>query len=51
MKILVGYDESKGAEGVLKLAQKHAKAFNADIYIVTSLEQGPALKPKASWKS
>jgi nucleotide-binding universal stress UspA family protein len=44
MKILVGYDESKGAEGALKLAQKHAKAFNADIYIVTSLEQSPALK-------
>jgi len=44
MKILVGYDESKSAENALKLAQKHAKAFNADIYIVTSLEQSPTLK-------
>ena len=44
MKILVGYDESKSAENALKLAQKHAKAFNADIYIVTSLEQSPELK-------
>jgi nucleotide-binding universal stress UspA family protein len=44
MKILVGYDGAKAAEDVLKLAHKHAKAFKADIYIVTSLEQGPALK-------
>ena len=44
MKILVGYDESKSAENALKLAQKHAKAFNADIYIVTSLEQSPTPK-------
>ena len=44
MKILVGYDESKSAENALKLAQKHAEAFSADIYIVTSLEQSPTLK-------
>jgi nucleotide-binding universal stress UspA family protein len=44
MKILVGYDGSKEAEDALKLAQKHAKAFSADIYIVTSLEQSPTLK-------
>ncbi len=44
MKILVGYDGSKVAGDVIKLAHKHAKAFKADIYIVTSLEQGPALK-------
>ena len=44
MKILVGYDDSKVADDVIKLAHKHAKAFKADIYIVTSLEQGPALK-------
>jgi len=44
MKILVGYDGSKVAEDVLKLAHKHAKAFKADVYIVTSLEQDPALK-------
>jgi nucleotide-binding universal stress UspA family protein len=44
MKILVGYDGSKVADDIIKLAHKHAKAFKADIYIVTSLEQGPALK-------
>jgi nucleotide-binding universal stress UspA family protein len=44
MKILVGYDGSKGAEDALQLAQKHAKAFGASIFIVTSLEQSPALK-------
>jgi nucleotide-binding universal stress UspA family protein len=44
MKILVGYNESKSAENALKLGQKHAKALNADIYIVTSLEQSPTLK-------
>jgi len=44
MKILVGYDGSKVADDAIKLAHKHAKAFKADIYIVTSLEQGPGLK-------
>jgi nucleotide-binding universal stress UspA family protein len=39
MKILVGYDGSKAADEAIKLAQKHANVFNADIYIVTSLEQ------------
>ena len=44
MKILVGYDGSKVAEDVLKLAHEHGLAFKADVYIVTSLEQGAALK-------
>ena len=44
MKILVGYDGSKVAEDAVKLAQKHGHAFKAEIYIVTSLEQSPALK-------
>ena len=44
MKILVGYDGSKVADDVIKLAHLHAKAFKADVYIVTSLEQDPALK-------
>jgi len=44
MKILVGYEESRVADAALKLALKHAKAFGADLFIVTSLEQGPALK-------
>ena len=44
MKILVGYDGSKVAGDVLKLAHKHGLAFKADVYIVTSLEQSPTLK-------
>jgi len=37
MKILVGYDGSKVAKDSLKLAQKHARVFNADIHLMTSL--------------
>ena len=41
MKILVGYNDSKTTEAVLKLAHKHGLAFKADVYIVTSMEQEP----------
>ena len=44
MKILVGYDGSNGAGKALELAQHHANAFNAEIYLLTSLEQGPTLQ-------
>ena len=44
MKILVGYEASRVADAALKLAHKHASAFGADLFIVTSLEQGPNLK-------
>ena len=44
MKILVGYDGSNAAEEAVKLAQKHANAFDADIYILTSLEQSSTLE-------
>jgi len=44
MKILVGYDGSAVSESALDLAKKHAKAFHADVYIMTSLKQGPELK-------
>jgi nucleotide-binding universal stress UspA family protein len=44
MKILVGYEESRVADAALKLALKHARAFGAEVMIVTSLEQSPALK-------
>ena len=46
MKILVGYDGSRVSENVLDFAHKHAKAFKADICIMTSMEQGPELKKK-----
>lgn len=44
MKILVGYEASRVADEALKLAHKHAKAYGADLFIMTSLEQSPALK-------
>ena len=44
MKILVGYDGSRVAEDVLKLAREHARVFKADIHLFTSLQQGPDLK-------
>jgi nucleotide-binding universal stress UspA family protein len=44
MKILVGYDGSKAAEDASMVAQKHAKAFDAKLHIMTSLPQSPTLK-------
>ena len=44
MKILVGYDELNVDQRALALARKHANAFKADIFIMTSLEQGPTLQ-------
>ena len=44
MKILVGYDGSRVAEDALKLAQEHARVFEADIHLLTSLQQGPELQ-------
>jgi nucleotide-binding universal stress UspA family protein len=44
MKFLVGYNGTSLDERVLKQAQQHASLFNADIYIVTSLEQSSTLE-------
>ena len=44
MKILVGYDRSKASENALNHALQHAQAFNAEVHVMTSLEQGAALK-------
>ncbi len=43
MKILVGYEESRAAEAALKVALKHARAFGAELFIVTSLDQSHEL--------
>ncbi len=43
MKILVGYTKSNMPEDVLKLTQKHAKAFDAEVHLLTSLMQGHEL--------
>ncbi len=40
MKILVGYDELGAVSSALALAVKHAKAFDAEVDVVTSLEEG-----------
>ena len=44
MKILVGLDDTKIADEVLKVAHKHAKEFQAEVYIMASLKQGPDLE-------
>ena len=40
MKLLVGYDGSNSAKDALALATRHARAFDAAIDIVTSMETG-----------
>ena len=46
MKILVGYDGSNAARDALKLAQKHAKAFDAKIEVVQSVTRNHPLDHK-----
>ncbi len=40
MKIMVGYDGSAAADAAVDLAQRHALAFNATLFVVTSLVGG-----------
>jgi nucleotide-binding universal stress UspA family protein len=47
MKILVGYDGSTSAKEALKLARKHARAFNASVDVVTSMEKGTEQQQQA----
>jgi nucleotide-binding universal stress UspA family protein len=44
MKIMVGFDGTNIARGVLKLAEDHAKAFNAEIFVVTAVIQTHEVK-------
>ena len=44
MKIIVGYDRSNVAKDALKLSREHAKVFNGEVYILTSLAQSRELK-------
>ncbi len=44
MNILVGYDSSNVAKEALALAKKYAKAFDAKIFLVTAMTQGPDLR-------
>ena len=40
MKILVGYEKSNVADHALELAMKHARAFDAQLIVVTSMKGG-----------
>ena len=40
MKLLVGYDGSKSSKAALDLACKHAKAFDATMEVLTTVESG-----------
>jgi nucleotide-binding universal stress UspA family protein len=44
MNIMVGYDRSNVAKEALALAKKHAKAFGAKVYLLTTLAQSPELQ-------
>lgn len=44
MKIMVGYDRSNVAKEALETAKKHAKAFDAEVYVLTSLARSPEMK-------
>ena len=39
MNIMVGYDGTELSNAALELARKHARGFNATVYLVTSLEE------------
>jgi len=39
MKIMVGYDGTELANAALEVARKHARGFNATVYLMTSLEE------------
>jgi nucleotide-binding universal stress UspA family protein len=51
MKLLVGFDGSNPAKEALALAITHAKAFNASIDIVTSMETGTMEEAEAIEKA
>lgn len=44
MKILVGYDGSEASEHAVEEARKRANALGGEVVIVTSMNQGPALR-------
>lgn len=44
MKIIVGYDRSNVTKDALELVKKHAKSFDAKVYVLTSLAQSRELQ-------
>jgi len=51
MKILVGYDGSNVGQEALALALQHAKAFKAEVFVVTSMVGGPDVPRKTFEKA
>ena len=47
MKILVGYDGTNSAKDALNLSKSHAKAFDASVDVVTSMQKGTESERKA----
>ena len=50
MKILVGFDGSAASKAALKLAEAHAKAFDAQLLLVQSMVGGPEV-PKRDFEN
>jgi len=46
MKILIGYENSNVANHALEVAIKHARAFNAQLIVATSMKGGPEVPRK-----
>jgi nucleotide-binding universal stress UspA family protein len=44
MKVLVGYDGSNASKEAMSVARAHAKAFNAKVHVVRSMESGTESK-------
>jgi nucleotide-binding universal stress UspA family protein len=44
--ILICLNDSKAAKNVVELAKQHAKAFDADVHIITSFNQSRDVKEK-----
>jgi nucleotide-binding universal stress UspA family protein len=51
MKILAAYDYSTVTQDVLALAKQHARAFNAEVHLLRSIEQNPELQRDAVQKA
>jgi nucleotide-binding universal stress UspA family protein len=47
MKILVGYDGSNASKEALNLSVEHAKAFRAEIIVITSRQSGETAEVKS----
>lgn len=46
MRILVGYNGTDVAKSALALARKFARVFNAEVFVMTSMEGGLGEKPE-----